>query len=706
MSYDQIKQSLLELLNEKRYEKVEEFFLEKFEENSDDLNLIFFITNEVRKRANGATRASDLLLLILPEYEKMAKWNHVLEVGRKIYEYYPKYHQQREFMIKAYRALYSDISQIDEFISYSRLGDETIPLSEGLQKIEFFIRYRPGGIFYFERFGVGEIREIKFNLNKLIVDFEKQPGYSVEFKIADNFLQQIAPDHFLSLRYKSPLILTQMVEEEPIKALLLLLQSEKKTLSGQEIKSFFTGIIPADRWDSYWKKVSKLSEKDPNVHISVERPRRYSYASSAESADQKIIDQFDQANWIKKIDIYNRAIVNDPKTLEYFLNQLIEMVDEAERKENFQALEIALSLGLKFSPDRMSALGDKLIGDSDKILPAIRQAQLTDSVIRILDHARKNFPDWVQLYKDAFYLLEDPRYFDGIINELRRQECTSEINEMFDNIKTNYGKNPHQFLWFCKKAFSQKEYQEYLNSDLLYRLLEMIVFFSDAAIWKKGVTQLSASNFLFVERCLKDAKLEEAQRVLDFLKIIGKLDDYQKKEILNIMQHRFPSLFKKEEDNTFFAFAETIEKKRLELENLIKKEIPENAKEIGNAASYGDLRENFEYKAAKDRQQLFMTRASQLDQDLKRVRALKLDLINNDMIGVGTHVWLNHIDTGEEKELIILGPWEADSEHKIYSYLSSFVQKIIGKHVDDNLLIEDQVYRVKRIEKVTRLPDA
>ncbi|MBP7461342.1 MAG: GreA/GreB family elongation factor [Candidatus Delongbacteria bacterium] len=700
MDYSTIRETVVNFLNEKNYTAVEEFFLEKAMENRDDIELLYTITNEVRKRANGASRAAELLTILLPEYEKSGNWQAIITIGKKIHEYFSRCQSQRPFMKKAYQALHPDIANFEEFIQNSRLEDEEFPLPDALTRLDRYLKYRPGSLYYFERFGIGIIREIRFSLDKMIIDFEKQPNYSLEFKIADNILVPVPDDHFLALRYRRIDELQAMIRNQPMDALHLLLKSEKRGLSAQEIKRFFIGLLEDAEWDRFWKKSSKLAEKDPHISISIARPRIYEYVEAEESIDRNLIAQFSGSDWQKKIDVYNKAIVNNPATKEEFLRQLIGIAQQEYEKDSIIALEIAFALGAKMPSSESRKITSHFLGDPEMVVIAIPKMQLSESKAKTIEYIRKNFNDWMTLYVRLFFSLDDHRYYDIIANELKRADQEEILRGIIDDSIKSYGKNPSQFLWFCRRAFLQEDYQSYLNADLLYRLFEMIVFFNDPLIWKKGVSFLTSNNFLFVERCLAGARIEEAQKVLDFLKAMAKLDDYQKKEIVNIIQHRYPSLFKKEEDTTFFALHSTIVRKQGELEDLVKRQIPENAKEIGRAADYGDLRENFEYKSAKDRQQLLITKAGNLDLDLKRVRSINFDLIHANMTGIGTQIILKHLQTGQEKTITILGPWEADQDRNIYSYLSLFVQKIIGKKQGEKLLLDSEMYEVIQINKV------
>jgi transcription elongation factor GreA len=103
-------------------------------------------------------------------------------------------------------------------------------------------------------------------------------------------------------------------------------------------------------------------------------------------------------------------------------------------------------------------------------------------------------------------------------------------------------------------------------------------------------------------------------------------------------------------------------KKRLEdeiraLDYELKVQLP---KEILKAREHGDLRENAEYKAAKDRQSFLQARVGQLYRRLAALSLVNLDKIPRDKVGLGSTVSLRHTGNGEEIVYEIVTPEESD----------------------------------------------
>ena len=90
---------------------------------------------------------------------------------------------------------------------------------------------------------------------------------------------------------------------------------------------------------------------------------------------------------------------------------------------------------------------------------------------------------------------------------------------------------------------------------------------------------------------------------------------------------------------------ESLERRKDEYHELVEKKIPANSKEIAIARSYGDLRENHEYKAAKEMQKLLMRRKAELENQLVRARGTDFANARTDVVSIGTIVRATDLDS-------------------------------------------------------------
>ena len=125
----------------------------------------------------------------------------------------------------------------------------------------------------------------------------------------------------------------------------------------------------------------------------------------------------------------------------------------------------------------------------------------------------------------------------------------------------------------------------------------------------------------------------------------------------------------KQETNLVVSW-ESLERRKNEYRELVEKKIPANSKEIAIARSYGDLRENHEYKAAKEMQKLLMRRKAELETQLVRARGTDFANPRTDVVSIGTIVRATDLEANQPEQFTILGAWDSDPEKGIVSYLS------------------------------------
>jgi transcription elongation factor GreA len=117
-------------------------------------------------------------------------------------------------------------------------------------------------------------------------------------------------------------------------------------------------------------------------------------------------------------------------------------------------------------------------------------------------------------------------------------------------------------------------------------------------------------------------------------------------------------------------------------------EIPENSKEIGEALSLGDLRENSEFKAAKEKQGILNTTMMRLTDEISRATVVNQKMVDSSKVSFGTEVVLENHISGDEDVYRIFGPWESDPNLHTISYLAPFGAKLLNHKVGERFTFE------------------
>jgi len=125
-----------------------------------------------------------------------------------------------------------------------------------------------------------------------------------------------------------------------------------------------------------------------------------------------------------------------------------------------------------------------------------------------------------------------------------------------------------------------------------------------------------------------------------------------------------------------------------DLQDLLKVKRPENIKAIAEARAHGDLSENAEYHAAKERQSFIEGKINELQSKIALANVIDPSTISQDTIAFGATVKVMNVDTDEEKKFILVGPEEADIKAGKISIHSPVGKSLIGKEVGDEVTIK------------------
>ena len=147
---------------------------------------------------------------------------------------------------------------------------------------------------------------------------------------------------------------------------------------------------------------------------------------------------------------------------------------------------------------------------------------------------------------------------------------------------------------------------------------------------------------------------------------------------------------------------EGYENLKAELKRLKTKDRYQVAKEIEIARAHGDLSENAEYEAAKDKQGHIEAKIRDLEDKLARADVIDPSKLASDRIVFGATVDLEDLDTGEEIRVQIVGPEEGDAKKGKISVHSPMARALIGKEVEDEAVVKapggTRSYEVKSIQ--------
>jgi transcription elongation GreA/GreB family factor len=192
------------------------------------------------------------------------------------------------------------------------------------------------------------------------------------------------------------------------------------------------------------------------------------------------------------------------------------------------------------------------------------------------------------------------------------------------------------------------------------------------------------------------------------LKLSPVFDDMDKRSLLARLVKAHPAVQslvsgeQTKQESALLVSWESLERRRKEYEELVQKKIPANSKEIAIARSYGDLRENHEYKAAKEMQKVLLRQKDELEAAMTRARGQDFSNAKTDVVGPGTVVEVTDVVTNAADRFTILGAWDSDPDKGVISYLTpvamALVNRKVGDEVEFDLHGQKHRHRINKIE--------
>jgi transcription elongation factor GreA len=130
------------------------------------------------------------------------------------------------------------------------------------------------------------------------------------------------------------------------------------------------------------------------------------------------------------------------------------------------------------------------------------------------------------------------------------------------------------------------------------------------------------------------------------------------------------------------------EKLKRDLEHIKRVEVPENVRAIEEARAHGDISENAEYAAAKERQSFIQGKIQEIENNLATSNVIDLKDLNGDKVVFGSTVVIMDVHNEKEEEYQLVGPYESDISQNKISVTSPIGKALIGRRIGDQAKVQ------------------
>jgi transcription elongation GreA/GreB family factor len=613
-------------------------------------------------------------------------------------------------------------AELDKLVESGKL---TARAADRLDKL------KPGAFCLHKSWGFGRVAEWNLLLNQIVIDFAGKKSHPMQLQYAADNLTVIPAEHFLARKASDLMSIKKLAKEDPPALLRNILESLDGQATVQEISDWMVpDLFTEAEWKRWWESTKRLLKSSGAFSIPAKKTEPIQLRGEGISHADELIASFNQARQpkeqiatLEQIIKFHQQFKEPEKQLQPFVATIENAA--ARNQKLHPELAFELILGRDDLLERVPQLGTthigltlvKLISDEESRLisilpklPAAKEKRVLQALPAALGERWTTRALRLMQGAHGRMVAQIPHVF----SDMGRHE---ELRTALERSVREHSATSEMLVWLCNE---RHEWRELITPELLAAILSAV----DRDQSKTGARGGKLQRLLIEDRQLlgdifAGSDIGVARDALRRLQLSPLFDELTKRSLLARIVKLYPPLESmitgaqpEEKAAPLIVSWSSLEKRRAEHEELVKKKIPENTKEIALARSYGDLSENFEFKAAKQMQAVLMRRKVELEQALHNARGTAFENPDTTRVSIGTIVTLREPDSGKEETYTILGAWDGDPERNIISYQTAIGQALLGHQPGEVVMLNtdqgDSRFAIISIEAApvdTAVPD-
>ena len=732
------KKALSRFIAKRLFPQVKEIWSKLLEIIPEELEFFYTIQRKVTKNI-GEDQARDLLQLLFEKYqaiteskeEKNQNWDICIEILKNILALDEKDIKAREAIVECYEKKYKNHSQLEIYIKSSDLKKNFRNVFDAINDFEKHIVFDVGNFVFHRSWGTGKITSIDNSKvdAELVINFGKiYREKTMKISMAIDALQPLSKNHIWVLKAtKSKEALVKKIKEDKKWALKTIIKSFNNSCDFKQIKAELTpSLLAAEEWTSWSTGARKVLDSEPIFGVNPTDINMYTVRDRKITTEEKLANEFKaQKQFFPRIDILMRFFNEADTESEFFTEMFSYFTSYLKAFNSVNEQVVATYLVVQRVIKELPHLNPNFPYNFEQLFreienPSEMYLELKDTKNTFL---RKDFLENIKYIKEIkdyngkttnaaeIYIKLFPTVLqEELLNYLLDNGHKDMVTKLAITSFENYRDYRDAAIFFFREC-QDKDWFKETNISFEKQMITLIRIMDigykeienhyDTTRNKKIIGQIE--TLLFKSNVMLQYMLDNDEntvsRLYTLVNDVPGIDAMVKMTMRNRILEKYPE----------FKFYETEEKlvtpkglivtakmydiKKEKLEHIITVEVPANAKEIGDAIALGDLSENAEYKAARERQAQLNATATRLQDEIDRCQIFDPTTVTTARVSFGTTVYLETPE-GITEEYTILGPWESDPDNNIISYMSPLGNAIFNSKKGEKLsfVINEEKY--------------
>lgn len=733
MTVSYYKKAILRYINNSNYNAIKEVWSKLIQYIPQEIDFFQLLRRKISKQM-GDIRTTTLMQELYNWYKdnapsKKEYWDVAITILKQNLEVEPKDIWARKEIADCFRGKYKDHSHLEEYIRTSNLTQSYRNVFEAINDFEKHIAFDKGSYVFHRNWGVGRIRKLEGDT--LTINFGRVVGIKeMKLSMAVTALKPLAKDHIWVLKatmQKDDLI--KSVKADKAETLKIIIRSFDNNCDFKRIKAeLVPSILTPGEWTSWNSAAKKILETDSSFGVNPNDISMYTVRDGNISPEEKISNEFKaQKQFFARADLLVKFFESDDtdnsselfaEMYSYFTGYLknISRVNEQVLASYLLVRSIsAIDKQFAFPIKETFAEIYNRIEDPKEIYLLLKDSKSThfrEDFIRCI----KLLPNWNEEYVKLFPIVLKEELLNDLIKEGHVEDVQKLVRTSFEAFK-DYRETVLFFFkecqdkdWFKEAGVSyEKQLITLINIiELTFREINNHVNSTENKKINKNATDLLFKTDAIFNYMFANGE-DTVKKMYTLIDDISDIDPSYKALARNKILEKYPefkfrvSEEKKQQSVGLIVTAKKLAEKKAEVDEIQNVLIPKNAAEVADAKAKGDLKENQEYKSAKEEQHFLNLKLTNLQNELNRAVVFDPTTSTTAIISFGTVVTLKDNQSGNEETYTILGPWESDPDNNVISYMAPFGDAILNKKVGDVLQFtineHKYDYTVKNISK-------
>jgi transcription elongation GreA/GreB family factor len=564
--------------------------------------------------------------------------------------------------------------------------------------------------------GFGRIKTVDTVFARFTIDFPGKPGHPMDLAFAAESLKPVPKEHILA-RKATDLDAVRHLAAHHIELIKIVLNSFGGKATTDQIQHVLVPDVIADDWKKWWETARREMKKDGHFIVPVKKTDPIVYQVQETSLQDRLLADFRKAKGLKaRVAVISELfrVVADLKDKTAAAHEVIAALNPDIASH--QRTQPAVALEAIFARDELREAAGLPAGEGEITVAqvwaqeGIRFGPLIETIPAAKHHrALESFkianPDrWVDVFRSALNLVS-AKLAKEIASMLVANGRLELLKETLAKHINQHSASSELLLWFGRER--NEDFVDILGPEVFRAMLTAMERDQFNERRSNRLRDFILEDQALIAELTATADVEIVKDLTRALKLSPVFDDMDKRSLLARLVKAHPavqSLITGEQarqESGLLVSWESLERRRKEYEDLVQKKIPANSKEIAIARSYGDLRENHEYKAAKEMQKILMRQKEDLEAALTRARGQDFLNVSTGVVGPGTIVVATDLTNNQTETFTILGAWDSDPDKGIISYLTPIAMALVNRKVGDE--VEFELHGGKRRHRIEKI---